>query len=167
MKAVITKISACFLLIAASIPFALILFLHVKQQAIRHKMKESLEQQLLQTINLSEEEVQWIKPGKEILVDGKMFDVKSFYPEHGQYKFTGLFDQEETALVKQLENNCKKNNEPGSQLLTNLFQWLQSVYPNDIAEPLLVNQLTNINFCFINIHLISPCKTILTPPPQA
>jgi hypothetical protein len=167
MNAVLQKIAACFLLIAVSVPFVFILFLHVKQRAIRQKMKESLEQQLLQTISLSEDEVQWVKPGKEILVTGKMFDVKSFYSENGRYKFTGLFDYEETALVNQLVNNCKKNNDSGSQLLTNLFQWLQSVYPNDIAEPLLANQLNDINFCFIDIHIISPCKTILTPPPQA
>jgi hypothetical protein len=167
MNAVLQKISACLLLFAAGIPFVFILFLHVKQQAIRHKMKENLEQQLLQTITLSEDEVQWIKPGKEILVAGKMFDVKSFYSENGQYKFTGLFDQEETALVNQMENNCKRSNDSGSRLLTNLFQWLQSVYSNEVAGPLLVNQLNDIKFCFTAIYLISPFKTILTPPPQA
>lgn len=167
MKNFLKKTQACFLLFAASVPFTFILFVHIKQQAIRHKMKESLEQQFLQTITLSENEIQWVKSGKEILVDGKMFDVKSFSSENGQFKLTGLFDQEETALVKQLENNGKKSNETGSQLLTNLFQWLQSIYPNDIDEPLLANQSDGINPGFISFQLIAPCKTILTPPPQA
>jgi hypothetical protein len=167
VKVVIKKISALYLLFAALIPFAFILFLQVKQQVVRHQMKESLEQELLQIIYIPEKKVQWIKAGKEILVDGKMFDVKSFYEENGQYIFTGLYDHEETALVSQLEDNRKKNNESGNSVLTNLFQLLQLVYPNENAYQLAKNNDTSVNYYHLNIQLTAFYKKVSTPPPQS
>ncbi len=134
---------------------------------IRHEMKEKLEQQLLQTVTLSENEVQWVKPGKEILVEGKMFDVKSFSSEKGQYRFTGLFDHEETALVNHLEKNLKKTNESGSWLISALFHLLQSVYSTDGNDTALISTDKKSDFYLIYIHILSPFKTIPTPPPQA
>jgi hypothetical protein len=167
VKTIIQKISSLYLLIAAIIPFAFILFLQVKQQVIRHKMKENLEQHFLKTISLSPEEVQWIKAGKEILVGGKMFDVKSFYKEDGQYKFTGLFDEEETALVKQLEESSKKGNEPGNRILTNLFQLLQLVYSNENEYQFAKLSSKTISFYHFNTHLTALYKKVPTPPPQS
>ena len=166
MKVVIHKISASVLLIASVIPFALVFFFHIKQQAVRYKMKERLEEHILHSITLSETDVHWINKKKEILVNGKMFDVKSFSVENGNYKFIGLYDDEETELTEQLENNFNKNNENGSWLISNLFQWLQSVYPNDNEGMLLTLLQVQFNSPFININLRSPYRTILTPPPQ-
>lgn len=166
MKVVIHKISASVLLLASIIPFALVFFFHIKQQAVRYEMKERLEEQILHTITLSEADVHWVKKKKEILVNGKMFDVKSYYIENDQYKFTGLYDDEETELAEQLENNFNKNNENGSWLISNLFQWLQSVYPNNNDGILLTLMQEQLNSPFLNINLPSPFRTILTPPPQ-
>ena len=104
------------MLFAVAVPFVFILFVHIKQQTIRHKMKESLEHQLLQTITLSENEINWVKPGKEILVDGKMFDIKSHVIVNSRHKFTGLFDHEETALLSHLKKNTRKSNAPVAKL---------------------------------------------------
>ena len=166
MKVVIHKISASVLLLASSIPFALVFFFHIKQQTVRYEMKERLEEQILQTITLSEADVHWVKKNKEILVNGKMFDVKSYHVENNLYKFTGLYDDEETELTEHLENNFNKNNENGSWLISNLFQWLQSVYSNDNDGMLLTLMQEQLNLPFININLTSPYRTILTPPPQ-
>jgi hypothetical protein len=167
VKAVIQKISAFYLLFAAIIPFAFILFFQVKQQVVRHQMKECLEHELLQTISIHEKKVHWIKAGKEILVEGKMFDVKSFYEENGLYVFTGLYDHEETALVNQLEENWKKSNESGNPVLTNLFQLLQLVYPNENAYQLTKNNDQSVNYYHLNIQLTTIYKKVSTPPPQS
>ena len=166
MKVVIHKISALVLLLASVIPIALVFFFHIKQQAARHEMKERIEEQNLHSITLSKEKVHWVKKNKEILVNGKMFDVKSFYIENGNYKFIGLYDDEETELAEQLENNFNKTNENGSWLISTLFQWLQSVYPNDNEGMLLTLLQVQFNSPFIYINLHSPYRTILTPPPQ-
>jgi len=167
VKAFIKKTSVLYLLFAAIIPFAFILFFQIKQQVVHHKMKESLEQELLQIISIPEKKVQWIKAGKEILVEGKMFDIKSFYKENGQYVFTGLYDHEETALVNLLKENWKKNNESGNRILTNLFQLLQLVYPNENAYQLANNNLRSTNFYYSHIHLTALYKKVPTPPPQS
>lgn len=167
VKAVIKKISAFYLLFAALIPFAFILFLQIKQQVVRHQMKESLERKLLQIISIPEKNVHWIKAGKEILVEGKMFDVKSFYIVNGKYIFTGLYDHEETALVNQLKENWKRNNVPGNKMLTNLFQLLQLVYPNENTYQLVMNNNKPIFFYHFNIHLDVLYKKVPTPPPQS
>lgn len=167
VKAVIKKISALFLLLAALIPVAFILILQVKQQVVQHQMKESLEQELLQIISLPGKKVHWIYPGKEILVNGKMFDVKSYYKKNGHYIFTGLYDHEETALVNQLEENWKKNKESGNQLLRNLFQLLQLVYPVENAYQLAPDNDRSVNFYHFNSHLDILYKKVPTPPPQS
>jgi len=167
VKTILNKISVYFLLIIAIIPFAFLLFLQIKQQVIRHKMKESLEMHFLKTISLSPADVHWIKTGKEILVTGNMFDVKSFIIENGQYKFTGLFDYEETALVKQLEESSQKSNEPGNRILTNLFQLLQLVYSNENTYQFIKLSDVVIKIYHFNTHLAAQNKKVLTPPPQS
>lgn len=166
MNSVINKISASIFIFAASIPFALVLIFHIQQQAVRYEMKEKLEEQVLQTITVSEKNVQWVKKNKEILFNGKMFDVKSFSIENGLFKFTGLYDDEETALNEQMENNFNKNNKSSSLLISNLFQWLQSAYPGDNNEMLVIENQTKLIPRLINTMLTSPFKAILTPPPQ-
>ena len=154
------------LLLAAGIPFALILFFHLKQQSVRHIMKERLEEEILHRISLPEAKVHWVKKNKEILVNGKMFDVKTFYVENGYYKFTGLYDEEETESARQLENNFNKNNKTGSWLISNLFQWLQSVFPNETGNELAITIKQQLNSPFIYTNLTSPFRIILTPPPR-
>ena len=63
---------------------------------------------------------------KEIMVDGNMFDVHSYKQKNGTFFFTGLFDDEETILIQQLEkhNDSKSDN----KTLTLFFKLLQSCY---------------------------------------
>ena len=166
MHSLFKKILPFLLLLAGIMPVVFSLFFLLKQQMIRHGMKESLEQKLLQTITLSKNEVQWVKPGREILVENKMFDVKSFIIEKGYYKFTGLFDHEETVLINDLKNNFKNTDERGSSLLASFFQWLQSVSATDPCDPVFVMKDSESISCLIYIHISFPFKTIPTPPPQ-
>lgn len=166
MNLFLKKISASLLLFAAAVPFLFILFVHIKQQAIRHEMKEKLEYQFLQTITLAANEITWVKPGKEILVGGKMFDVKSHTVDNGRHTFTGLFDDEETTLVGLLKKEIQKNNEAENTILNNIFLWLHSFYPNNEAEISIPHHSVDLNFCFIYVRITSPGKEIPTPPPQ-
>ena len=167
MKTALKKIPVIFLFCTGSIPVCMTLFFLAKQQIVRHEMKEKLEQQYLQTITLPASEVYWIKNKKEILVDGKMFDIKSFSLKNDQYEFTGLFDDEETALVKQLENNTRQNNQSGNRLLAQFFQWLSSVYSDKHSDFSITTAMVTLPYHPILSYISSPFKTILTPPPRA
>ncbi len=166
MNSIVHKISASVLLFASIIPFAMVFSFHIKQQILHYEMKERLEAQNLHTIILSKKDVHWVKKDKEILVNGRMFDVKSFSVENSEIRFIGLYDDEETALAEQLNNNFNKTNQTGTWLISNLFQWLQSVYTTDNNGTLITESKCQEFSQFIKCRLTSPHKIILTPPPQ-
>lgn len=66
-------------------------------------MLSNLKEEKITTIHVAEKELQWYKKNHEILVDGKMFDVKSIELKDGVYEITGLFDDMETELNAMLE----------------------------------------------------------------
>ena len=130
-------------------------------------MKEKLELEMLHTIVVPEAEVKWVKYKKEIRVNDKMFDVKSFTHEKGQYIFKGLYDEEETALNNYFEKSTDRKNERGVQVLSALFKMLQSIYPGDYDEALISEKISKLFSPLTLQPITSPFINILTPPPQA
>jgi len=127
-------------------------------------MKEKLETSLLQTITLNEKEVVWMDD-HEIWVNEHMFDIQTKKLENGIYTFTGLYDEEETNLVKKHKDTTEKNNEE-NQLLSSLFQLLQSAFIEDEANSLNTDLITEYRPLILH-NMPSPFINILTPPPQA
>ena len=167
MKQLLKKITAFFLLLVGAIPVLFTLFFLIRQQIIRHEMKEKLEQEMLHTILIPEAEVQWVKYKKEIRFRNKMFDVESFTVKDGQFSFKGLYDDDETALNSDFEKNTHQKNEKGYQVLTTLFQLLQNVYSVNSSETLTSENISKEYSPIILQHITSPFINILTPPPQA
>lgn len=129
-------------------------------------MKEKLEEEILHTILVPQAAVQWVKYEKEIRIDGKMFDIKSFTIKNGDYIFTGLYDDEETALNNYLQGNLNQKKDAGNEALSSLFKMLQSTYHGG-SDDILVSTGIPIPYSpFILRHMSSPFKNILTPPPQ-
>lgn len=166
MKKLKKILPASLLLLITSIPFSFTAYFFAKQKMIQHEMKEKLEQSSLHTISVPENEIHWMKTGKEILVDGKMFDVKSYSVNNGFYFLKGLFDDDETILVKQIENSTRQNNESGSRLLVQIFQLLQSIYPENHDMNITINDSNEYEYYRKPSNIISQFKTIPTPPPQ-
>jgi len=131
---------------------------------IWHEMKEKLETSLLQTITINEKEVVWMDD-HEIWVNEHMFDIETKKLENGIYTFTGLYDEEETNLVKKHKNTTENNNEE-YQLVSSLFQLLQSAFIQDEANTLNTDLITEYHPLTLQ-HMSSPFINILTPPPQA
>lgn len=129
-------------------------------------MKEELEREMLHTIMVPEADVHWVKYKKEIRVQEKMFDVKSFTIKNGQYIFTGLYDEEETALTNYFGENTGQKNDSGYRILSAFFQLLQSIYPADAGEFLMFRNISKAFCPLILQHMRSPFINILTPPPQ-
>jgi len=167
MTAPIKKIAAAFLLVLMLAPVSYIFIFRAKQQAIHHRMKERLEEKMLHTVIIAANKIHWIRPGKEIMVEGRMFDIRqSNLLSGGSVQFKGLFDDEETKLAKQLQQQQQQDNSRGIKQIVQLFQLL-------LAAPELVpekpaDQISRAGFqpAFAMTLLPSPCKDILTPPPQ-
>jgi len=165
MKHIIRKIFAAFLLLISCLPVLFTLFFLFKQQSIRHKMKEKLEKEFLHTITVPKEEIMWEEFNKEIKVEDKLFDVKSFSEKNGSYIFLGLFDNEETALNNLLEKDTDDKNE--NELLAQLFQCLQSPCISLSFDSCIITDHNKISYFPILLYIPSPFRNIPTPPPQA
>ena len=127
-------------------------------------MIEKLETSLLQTITINENDVVWMDD-HEIWVNEYMFDIHTKKLENGIYTFTGLYDEQETDLVKKHKDTTEKNHEE-NQLLSSLVQLLQSVFIEDETNS-LITDLKRIKYRPLILQNIpSPFISIITPPPQ-
>lgn len=164
MKKTIRKIPGLFLLLVGSLPSLITLCFLLRQQMIQYEMKEKLEQSLLQTITINEKDVVWMDD-HEIWVNEHMFDIHSKKLENGTYIFTGLYDEEETKLVKTHKAATEKNSKEG-QLLTRLMVWLHNIFYDETPADLHLRIKPNYITTFLTPALACPFMERLTPPPQ-
>ena len=160
------KILSLFLIILGMLPLIFSLTVILRKQQIRHEMKERMEKSLLHTVILDEDKVVWMKPGKEIFVDGRMFDIKKSEKINGKIVFQGLYDEEETALKKNIDNSMKNHRSSQQSLLSNLFSLILGAYhhTSDTDVPVLIS-FTEKKPAIVH-HWSQPILSILTPPPQ-
>lgn len=165
MKAAFTRPIAFLLLALAALPWLITTLQQYRQKHIRHEMKESLEKEMLQTITLHEDEVTWTHDEKEIWVNGRMFDIKSsFYHDH-QYTFTGLFDEQETGLLKQIHQQQQKENAEGLGSFVKLFQLLAINHDQQFVHGTGYS-LQSRNYINYTPSLNSIYSRVSTPPPR-
>ena len=166
LRTAINKITAFLFTLLGFAPLLFIILAGIKQKEIQHHMKKQLESKMLHTITLENCDVFWVKKGKEILVNGRMFDIKSSKPiGNDKIIFTGLYDDDETALVNKMRNNQQTEKNTGGKLLAQLFQLLRSSC-NNTTEDVFIPSFNDNYFPVFEQRLLSRFKTILTPPPQ-
>jgi hypothetical protein len=88
---------------------------------IRKTMLEKLETAETVVVRLPANGLHWYEKDHELLIDGRMFDVKSIRPVDGGYEVTGLFDDDETELFDQLVKT-ESGRQQGQGQLAGLFQ---------------------------------------------
>lgn len=158
---------ALVLLLITSIPCLLFVYYQSAQWYIRHEMEEKLENEQLQTIVVPVSEVNWYKKNKEIIVGGKLFDVKSVVYHDGMARFTGLYDDQETNIKAQLENLESKDDENAkNQSAINLISILL-FKEEDLNSSWLLNHLSVQHIDYSKNHLLSQDISTPAPPPKA
>jgi len=167
LKTTIKKITSIFFIFLGLAPFLFACLLIIKQQSIRHRMKHRMEDQLLHTVTLADNEIHWVKKGKEIRVGDKLFDIKFTTHTNGHTNFHGLYDEEETNLDKLFQETWKKNQAGQNRLLAQFFQTLQNVYCKPAGETVPSKDPLPEFRSMAPPRLISLYRQILTPPPQA
>ncbi len=155
--------SSFFLLLLVALPLVYVTTLQVSEIINRHQMMERLEEEALQTISIPLQELIWVKKGKEILVGNKRFDVKEIVLKKNMAVVTGLFDEEEEALVKKLN---KQHSSQQTALLKIWFPVFKSSLkePNDVAPMSWLKNEYQIYYC---LKLPTTLLQITTPPPKA
>ncbi len=164
------KISFFILFIAATAPLFLSAVFLTGRIAIQHDMKEKMEKEIVITIEIPENDFRWHKKNREIIFQGKMFDVKSLVKVDNIYHVSGLFDEQESILNEEL----KKMNEEkdGRQKSTNLILQVclgiiaedRSCFQFQLSPPKNTNVL--ISGVYHDYHP-SHCLYIISPPPKA
>ena len=155
------------LLVITSVPCLLFVYFQSAQWYVQHKMEEKLENEQLQTVAIPISDVKWFKENKEIIVDGKLFDIKSVVFQDGIASFTGLYDDQEMYIKVQLENLELEDDENAkNESAINFISIL--LYKEDDRNPdWLLNHLSTQYIDFSKDHLISPVISTPAPPPKA
>jgi hypothetical protein len=121
MKAIRRHTGLMLLCLTAALPLCLSAFFLGGRILIRKAMREKLESSALVVRYVPAGELHWYERGRELLIDGLMFDVKSIRETGGGYEVTGLFDVEETDLFTKLIQHAS-DRQQGQGLLAGLFQ---------------------------------------------
>ena len=166
MKPKAINILKIALLLLAALPVLSVFILQFHQKTIQHRMKEQLEKRFLQTVVISSDKVHWVKSGKELWLNNRLFDVKGYEQKNGTCTFTGLYDEEETMLVQQLQKNQDRDNSSDNKLLTQLFQIMQAVISNQQEEDMVAVHALPRQFNDHTYPLLFQYISIHTPPPR-
>lgn len=168
MNPLLKKITTFLLLAMLLAPLSYTYIFQAKQANVQRKMKKQLQGNMLHSMVIAEEDLRWVKPGKEILVGEKMFDIKTIeYRADGTVYITGLFDHEESFLYAQLKKNRKEETNRNNQQLVQLFQLMQALPDNHPEQDHFTLPLVLQMPADTENQLPSPFQSILTPPPQS
>ena len=159
-------IATFFLLAALGIPILMPAVLHLKQSYVQWQMHEALEKQELLQIKIKTSDIKWIKNKKECVINGEMFDVKKLEVRNDETILTGLFDQKEKQIKKNLEDFAKNQQQSNKmQQWVKLFTVLFSTTDMVKTLPPLYAEV-NLHYTFINSIYSSPFLGYTTPPPK-
>jgi hypothetical protein len=120
------KILAFSMLLIVAVPLVFFIGFIVKERMIKKEMRDNLETSSLKTIIVNEAEVQWADENKEVIINGNLFDVKTYIIADGKITLTGLFDTDEVKLHSQLENFMQQKDSSNTPLNQMAFKFLFS-----------------------------------------
>jgi hypothetical protein len=153
------KISGFVLLLIVALPLLFSVGFLIKQKYIQHQVKERLENACIKTISQPLSNVIWVKQNKEISINGKLFDVKSFIIKGATVVFTGVYDEDEDDLNKALENFVHQKNNPTSPINTLVAKFFSLPITTFTAE-------IDLDNCwhYINLQHHHYSEKVPTPP---
>lgn len=132
-------ITACLLLLLVAIPLFFAVTVLVKQKIVQYQRNERFNKEILQTITVSAKDIYWVKPGKEILFDRKLFDVKSFETKDSIITLTGFFDHKEDKLVQHIVKLAKQKEQSNSPFSESAIKFI--FFPTYTSPAQLTNEV--------------------------
>ena len=142
----------------------------VRQKLIEHEMEERLEDAAVQTIVVNREDVVWLKKNKEVTVDGKLFDVRSYTITGNKISLSGLFDNEEEELHAQLDNFLHQKNDNSSPLahlfIKLIFPPLYNTSPSSLFSHNTLQSIARQLFPYQENIIFKKYSSLVGPPPK-
>jgi cell division protein YceG involved in septum cleavage len=131
------NITVLVLILLLAIPMLFAFVNIVKQQILHNTTKERYGKEILQTISIAKKNLHWVKKEKEVIIDGKYFDVKSYTTDGDNILLTGFYDLHEDKLVKQIKKLMQQKNGSNNPLNQSVVKYF--------FFPIFTNQ-SNIDF---------------------
>ncbi|MBY0476874.1 MAG: hypothetical protein K2Q24_04455 [Chitinophagaceae bacterium] len=159
-------IATVFLLACISIPLLMPAVWQLKQTYVQWEMLEKMEKEELVQIKIKTADVNWVKYKKECIINGDMFDVKQLKVTGDELLLTGLFDEKEKEIKKQLEDFTKNQQQADAmQQFVKLFSVL-FYNTSYIKTPAPAYVIMNQPESFVPSIYTSPYLGYTTPPPK-
>ena len=144
------------------------IYLQIQQKIVQHEMIERLEHSELDQVKIHKDSVVWFKRGKEIVLNGQLFDIHSHYTKGDSTVFYGLFDFEETALKIQVKKLMESKTENDSSRDIHIAKLMLQVWFNNTPfnEKMLtqIQQLQTVNVIEKEKILSRPISIPFPPP---
>jgi len=163
------KILAIVLLLAVITPLLVFTCFLVKQRWIENEMEDQLKSASLRTISIDINTVHWTKKNKELIIDGKLFDVRSYTVNGSRLILTGLYDNDEDVLNEQMKSFVQQKNGANAPLNHAVFNLLFPPLYNNTADAFAQNpwQVIALHFTpYQEEKIPSNTLSILSPPPK-
>ncbi len=158
---------AFYLFIFLSTPICSLVFIQIFQLVIKYEMKEKLEYQMLHRVTIKKTDLVWVKKNSEILLEGRMFDVKSISQENDILHIQGLFDDEETVIENFIQKNNSGNSTEQQRTLVQIFQVFQSLIHTELLkDQIVLFPVNKILFSENQSALVDHISKVNTPPPK-
>lgn len=154
-----------FFLLLTLAPLLFMGSLQVFQFYIKERMEASLERDALQSIALQENEVIWYEEDKELLINGQLFDVKSYSITNGTLTAQGVFDEQETEIINLL-NGTWSNNEQTLIVIQLLVLSHCLFFFTFYSVSFGITKFLPKRFSFFSLFYFPPLLSILAPPPK-
>ena len=157
---------ASILLMLLLLPLLLCLVYLLQQLTIELQMEYKLEHDTNQQLTLPLNRLHWLKKDKEILVDGKHFDLKSFAVKKDSIEVRGIFDLDEDELSKKLTSLFDHKNK--ANFYSHLFAFLPlfnhgNSALEDYRSPVVWLKIHVHSEC--NENVVQQYSLVSTPPP--
>ena len=150
-----------------AIPLLFSMYFFISQRLVRYSMNEALEKDALHTITTTADKIIWVSVGREILVNGHLFDVE-FYTRVGNVIYlTGLYDTEEDDLNKRLNimEQQKSKDDPNNILLISfLFQTFFTSINAVFYKQAECTAMNKPKFSITEDLYFTPLAVLLPPP---
>ena len=161
------KILASFLLLLLATPLFFFIGYLVKREIVYHEMMEKLESASLHTITLDLAEVNWIKANKEVMIEGKLFDIKNSEIIDNKIKLTGLFDYEETKLEKDFTDTFHTNQNRSTPFNPSKLKFIFNLYFKEALSSISLSIFQNKErYPLFNEVAVTRIASIPSPPPN-
>lgn len=157
---------ALLFIILSSLPWAFVLFFYVNEMRIKHEMKEKIEAAMeMRQLTLHKNQFQWIKKNNEIIVSGKMFDVKNWQQQGNKFHFTGLYDEDETKLADEVNHHFPTDSRQ-NQLITRIFFLLVYISSTEKIPVWQADEFVKRHHIIRLGQIREAYLPVITPPPQ-